>query len=187
MSTPGEVTQLLAECGNGNKEAFDRLIPLVYDELHRLARRSLASERPNHTLQTTALVNEAYMKLVGQENMRWENRAHFYAIAARLLRRILVDHARTKYREKRGGGANKLSLESDAQISVAPDQDLVALDDALNALANIDERKCRIVEMKFFGGLTAEEIGQVLGISAVTVVRDWSFAKAWLYRELSAQ
>jgi RNA polymerase sigma-70 factor, ECF subfamily len=185
VSAPDDITQLLAEWSEGRKEALDRLMPLVYDELRRLARRSLAAEGSDHTLQTTALVNEAYLRLVKQENTRWENRAHFFAIAARLVRRILVDHARTRLREKRGGGAQKISLDQELAIGTNQDPDLLALDQALNALAHADQRKCDVVEMKFFGGLSVEEIGGVLGVSPVTVMRDWNFAKAWLYRELS--
>ena len=187
MGSPADITQLLAEWSEGNKEALDRLMPLVYDELRRVARRSLVAESSEHTLQTTALVNEAYLRLVRQEQMRWENRAQFFAIAARLVRRILVDHARTKHRDKRGGGAKKVSL--DDQLAIGPGQDagMIALDEALNALAQVDRRKSDVVEMKFFGGLSVEEIGRVLGISSVTVMRDWNFAKAWLYRNLSGE
>jgi len=149
MCAPADITQLLAEWSEGNKEALDRLMPLVYDELRRVARRSLVAESSEHTLQTTALVNEAYLRLVRHEQMRWENRAQFFAIAARLVRRILVDHARTKHRDKRGGGAKKVSL--DDQLAIGPGQDagMIALDEALNALAQVDRRKSDVVEMKF--------------------------------------
>jgi RNA polymerase sigma factor (TIGR02999 family) len=186
MGATDDVTELLAEWSGGNREALDRLMPVVYDELRRLARRSMRSEVSGHTLQTTALVNEAYLRLVRQDRMQCENRAHFFAIAARLMRRILVDHAREKQREKRGAGAQKVALDEDFAIGTGQDRDLIALDDALKVLAEADERKSRVVEMRFFGGLSVEEIGTVLGISPVTVMRDWKFAKAWLYRELSA-
>ena len=185
MPSQDQITQLLAQCSNGNKDALDQLMPFVYDELRRLARRSLAAEGRDHTLQTTALVNEAYLRLVGQQQVRWQNRAHFFAIAARLIRRILVDHARTKQRDKRGGGAQRIQLDEGLAVGNERDTDLIALDVALEELARLDPRKCDIVEMKFFGGLSAEEIGEVLGVSAVTVMRDWSFARGWLYRELS--
>ena len=183
--TPQNVTQLLIGWSKGDKEALDKLVPLVYDELRRQAARYLRHERVGHTLQTTALIHEAYLRLVDQKNAQWQNRAHFFGIAAKLMRRILVDHARTKKRAKRGGSDIRVSL-SDANLKVqAQDLDIVALDEALERLAAIDEQQSRIVELKFFSGLTVEETAEVLGISTATVKRDWSMAKAWLHREIS--
>jgi len=181
------ITGLLRDWSHGDAAALEELLPIVYAELRRVARRELGRERIDHILQPTALVNELYLRLVQQRSASWENRAQFFAIAARLVRRILVDHARTKHRDKRGGGAKKVSL--DDQLAIGPGQDagMIALDEALNALAQVDRRKSDVVEMKFFGGLSVEEIGRVLGISSVTVMRDWNFAKAWLYRELSGE
>jgi RNA polymerase sigma factor (TIGR02999 family) len=185
--TPQNVTQLLIGWSKGDKEALDKLLPLVYNELHRQAAAYLRRERVGHTLQTTALIHEAYVRLVDQRNVHWQNRAHFFGIAAQLMRRILVDHARTKKRVKRGGSDIRVSF-SEANIKVeAKDLDIVALDEALERLARIDEQQSRIVELRFFSGLTVEETGEVLGISAATVKRDWSMAKAWLHREISGE
>jgi RNA polymerase sigma factor (TIGR02999 family) len=183
--TPENVTQLLIDWSKGDKEALDNLVPLVYDELRRQAARYLRHERAGHTLQTTALIHEAYLRLVDQRNVHWQNRAHFFGIAAQMMRRILVDHARTKKRAKRGGSDIRVSF-SEATLK-APDQDLdiVALDEALEHLAEIDEQQSKIVELRFFSGLTVEETAEVLGISPATVKRDWSMAKAWLHREIS--
>jgi len=183
--TPQNVTQLLLGWSSGDKEALDKLVPLVYDELRRQAARYLRRERVGHTLQTTALINEAYLRLIDQKNVHWQNRAHFFGIAAQLMRRILVDHARTKKRAKRGGSDVRVSF-SEATIK-AKDQDLdiVALDEALERLTKIDEQQSRIVELRFFSGLTVEETAEVLSISPATVKRDWSMAKAWLHRELT--
>jgi RNA polymerase sigma-70 factor (ECF subfamily) len=178
------VTELLVAWGAGDVSAFDALAPLVYDELRRLARRSMGGEPVGHTLQATALVNEAYLKLVDIHHVPWQNRAHFFAISARLMRRILVDFARAKHSQKRGAGAQKVSLD-EALLVTAPGQDLVAVDDALRALADVDERKSQVVEMRFFGGLSVEETAEVLHISPETVMRDWKVAKAWLSRELA--
>jgi RNA polymerase sigma-70 factor (ECF subfamily) len=185
--TPQNVTQLLIGWSNGDKEALDKLVPLVYDELRRQAARYLRHERVGHTLQTTALIHEAYLRLVDQKNVHWQNRAHFFGIAAKLMRRILVDHARTKKRAKHGGSDIRVSL-SDANLK-APGQDLdiVALDEALERLAAIDEQQSRIVELRFFSGLTVEETAEILSISTATVKRDWSMAKAWLHREISGE
>src|SRR5262245_3355906 len=183
-TSPHEVSQLLADWNSGNQSALDRLIPLVNDELRRLARHYMSRERPGHTLQTTALVNEAYLKLVGQRSVHWENRNHFYAIAAQLMRRILVDHARTQNYAKRGGKTRAISLDETAIVSKKPERDLVALDDALNSLAAIDPRRSKVVELRFFGGLSVEETAEVLKVSPVTVMRDWSVAKAWLYKTI---
>jgi len=181
-----EVTQLLTHWRNGDREALDKLIPLVYDELRRLARHYMARERPGHTLQTTALVNEAYLRLNGQANIDWQNRSHFFGIAARFMRQILVDHARNRAYAKRGGGALKVPLEEAfAVVSSEQAGDYVALDEALVKLEAIDPRKCRVVELRYFGGLTVEETAEVLRVSPVTVMRDWSMARAWLRREMS--
>jgi RNA polymerase sigma-70 factor, ECF subfamily len=182
-----EVTRLLLDWNDGDQEALDKLMPLVYDELHHLADRYLRRERPDHTIQATALVNEAFIKLIEQKEVQWQNRAHFFGIAAQLMRRILVDHARARYAAKRGGEGYKLSLNEAIGLPERKDLDLVALDDALNSLASKDERKSRIVELRFFGGLTIEETAEVLGISPDTVKRDWRMARAWLYSEISKE
>ena len=183
--SPQQVTQLLQAWSQGQSSALERLIPLVYDELKRLAHRYMAGERPDHSLQTTALVNEAYMRLIDCSRVRWQNRAHFFAVSAQLMRRILVDIARSRGYLKRGAGMRRLSLEKSPDIFEQTDPDVVALDDALNALAAIDPRKSQIIEMRFFGGLTAEETAEVLKVSPDTVLRDWKLAKVWLHRELS--
>ncbi|MBL8172222.1 MAG: sigma-70 family RNA polymerase sigma factor [Acidobacteria bacterium] len=186
-STPKEVTQLLRDWRNGNQAAMDQLMPLVYDELRRMADYYLRGERRNHTLQTSALVHEAYLKLVDYDAVDWQNRAHFFGAAAQAMRRILVDHARTRNYAKRGGGALKVSLEEAAEVVEERAYELVALDDALNDLARIDLRKSRVVELRYFGGLSVEETAEVLGISTVTVVRDWNMAKMWLLRAMSQE
>lgn len=180
-----EITRLLAEWSNGDQQALEKLTPLVYEELRRLARRYLSQERPGHTLQSTALVHEAYLKLVGQHSVRWQNRAHFFGIAAQLIRRILVDYARNRFAEKRGSHAPKLSLDEALAVPGGRALDLVALDDALEGLAKIDPRQSRLVELRFFAGLTVEETAEVLQMSPATVKRDWTAAKAWLFREIS--
>ena len=185
--TPQNVTQLLIGWSNGDKEALDKLLPLVYNELHRQAAAYLRRERVGHTLQTTALIHEAYVRLVDQKNVHWQNRAHFFGIAAQLMRRILVDHARTKKRVKRGGSIIRVSFSEATIKAAAQDVDIVALDEALERLARIDEQQSRIVELRFFSGLTVEDTAEVLGISAATVKRDWSMAKAWLHREISGE
>jgi RNA polymerase sigma factor (TIGR02999 family) len=185
--TPENVTQLLIGWSKGDKEALDKLLPLVYNELHRQAAAYLRRERVGHTLQTTALIHEAYVRLVDQKNVHWQNRAHFFGIAAQLMRRILVDHARTKKRVKRGGSDIRVSLSEVTIKADARDLDIVALDEALERLARIDEQQSRIVELRFFSGLTVEETAEVLGISPATVKRDWSMAKAWLHREISGE
>ena len=185
--TPENVTQLLIGWSKGDKEALDKLLPLVYNELHRQAAAYLRRERAGHTLQTTALIHEAYVRLVDQKNVHWQNRAHFFGIAAQLMRRILVDHARTKKRVKRGGSDIRVSLSEVTIKASARDLDIVALDEALERLALIDEQQSRIVELRFFSGLTVEETAEVLGISPATVKRDWSMAKAWLHREISGE
>ncbi len=177
---------MLREWSGGNRESLDALLPFIYAELHRQASRYLRRERAGHTLQTTALINEAYLKLIDQRTVNWQNRAHFFGIAAQAMRRILVDYARGKHREKRGGGGENLPLEEAALlVSEETSIDLVALDEALTRLAEIDERQARIVELKYFSGLTIEETAEVLRISPATVKTDWNMAKAWLHRELT--
>jgi RNA polymerase sigma-70 factor (ECF subfamily) len=183
MSPQGDVSVLLRAWSDGDQNALDKLAPIVYDELRRLARYYLHRERPGHSLQATALVNEAYLKLVDYKRMRWGNRAHFFAVSAQLMRRILVDHAR-RHNLKRGGGVQHVELEDVAVVGGDRAENLVALDDALQALARMDARKARVVELRFFGGLSVEETAEVLQISPVTVMRDWSSARAWLYREM---
>lgn len=180
-----EVTEILHEWSGGDPKAPERLMPFVYDELRRLARSFLFQERGDHTLQPTALVHEAYVRLVDQTRVNWQNRAHFYGIAASMMRRVLIDHARAHAAEKRGGGAVRLSLD-DVQVPLEQRAaDFVALDAALKRLSQFDERKGKVVEMRFFGGLTDEEIAEVLGVTSRTVLRDWKKARLWLYRELS--
>jgi len=182
---PDSVTELLVEWSQGNERALERLMPLVYGELHRLAQRYISDERPGHTLQTTALVNEAYVRLVEFAHPNWEGRTHFFAVCAQIMRRILVDWARSRQSEKRGKDAPKLELD-DALMAVAqPGTDLVAVDDALRALANIDSRKSQVVELRFFGGLSVKETADVLKVSVETVHRDWRLARSWLRRELT--
>jgi RNA polymerase sigma factor (TIGR02999 family) len=183
---PPQVTQLLIDWGNGDENALQQLIPLVHEELRRVARRHMARERAEHTLQATALVNEAYMRLIDVRQVRWQNRAHFFAMSARLMRRILVDFARSRRYQKRGGGAQKVTLDEALVVSPEPGSDLVALDEALVTLAAVDERKAQVVEMRFFGGLSVEETAEALHVSRDTVMRDWKLAKAWLLRELKA-
>jgi RNA polymerase sigma factor (TIGR02999 family) len=187
MTSQHEITRLLAEWSNGDRGALEKLTPLVYDELRRLAARYLRQERSGHTLQSTALVHEAYMKLVGQNNVRWQNRAHFFGIAAQMIRRILVDYARARKADKRGSGAEKLSLDEAIALPGGQDLDLVALDDALEGLAKIDARQSRLVELRFFAGLTIEETAEVMQMSLATAKRDWVAAKAWLSREVRRQ
>jgi len=182
--SPKDVTRLLVDWGNGDQAALDELIPLVYDELRRMAGRYMRRESKGHTLQTSALVNEAYLRLVDQKSVQWQNRAHFFGVAAHLMRRILVDHARSRSRAKRGGGAQMVSLAEQAVTSKEV-ADVIALDDALKNLAEMDPRKSQIVEMKFFGGLTTEEVAEVLKVTSRTVEREWRKAKAWLNRAIS--
>ena len=184
-SRSDEVSVLLADWTRGDQIAKDKLIPLVYDQLRRLARRQLAQERPGHTLQATALVNEAYLLLMDQREVRWQDRAHFFALAAQMMRHILVDYARRRQRAKRGGGGQHVTLDEALIVSGERAAELVALDDALNNLAAIDPRRSQVVELRYFGGLSVEETAEVLNVSSGTVMRDWSAARAWLYRALS--
>lgn len=185
MPATQNVTAMLRDWTNGDQEALDKLIPVVYDELRRQAARYLRGERPGHTLQTTALIHEAYLRLINQHNVEWKDRAHFYAIAARLMRQILVDHARKRQAAKRGGSDIKVPLEEETVISPERNVDLVALDEALTRLAGIDPQQSRIVEMRYFSGLSTEETAEVMGVSSRTVKRDWNVAKAWLRQEIS--
>ncbi len=184
VPNPQNITQLLAEWSDGNQSALDQLYPLVYDELHRLARRYMSRERKGHTLQTTALINEAYVRLVGQK-VNWANRSHFFAISAQIMRRILIDHARRHAYAKRGGGAQQVSLEEAATVTPDQSAELIRLDEALTSLAEMDPRRSQVVELRYFGGLNNEEIAGVLNVSENTVTRDWNMARAWLYQQLT--
>jgi RNA polymerase sigma-70 factor, ECF subfamily len=185
-STP-QVTELLEAWGAGDQSALQRLVPLVQGELHRIARACMAGERAGHSLQATALVNEAYMRMVDVQHVNWQNRAHFLAMAARLMRRVLVDHARSKNYQKRGGDVVRITLDEMTLGGVEPMRELLALDDALDVLAKVDERKSKVVELRFFGGLSVEETASVLGVSVDTVMRDWKLARVWLLRELTGR
>jgi RNA polymerase sigma factor (TIGR02999 family) len=182
-----QITQLLVDWRKGDLAALERLVPLVHQELRRVARRHMAHERAGHTLQATALVNEAYVRLIDIKHVNWQDRAHFFAMSSRLMRRILVDFARAKGYQKRGGDAQKVSLDEALLVSQEPARELIALDAALTALAAFDARKAQVVEMRFFGGLSVEETAEALKVSVDTVMRDWKLAKAWLLRELSGQ
>ncbi len=181
------VTEWLVAWSGGDEAALERLVPVVHAELRRLARRAMRRERPEHTLQTTALVNEAYLRLVDVRGVSWNDRAHFFAMAARLMRRVLVDHARSRRYQKRGGGAKAVPFDEGLAVAAEPGADLVALDDALKALAELDARKSRVVELRFFGGLSVEDTAAALAVSTSTVLRDWRLAKAWLLKELDAR
>ena len=178
------ITQRLAAWSDGDPEALEELMQVVYKELRRLANHYLRSERPDHTLQPTALVHEAYLRLTNQNQVRWQNRAHFFGVAAQMMRRVLVDHARANCRAKRGGAAHKVSLEETINLYQKQDEQIVELDEALTKLREIDSRKCEVVELRYFAGMSVEETAEVLGISCNTVMRDWNMAKAWLYQEL---
>jgi RNA polymerase sigma factor (TIGR02999 family) len=183
--TSTQVTELLLRWSEGDVDAREQLVPLVYDELRRLARHYLAAQRNNHTLQSTALVHEAYLRLIEHKSVRWDNRVHFFAVAAQLMRRILVDHARMKHAQKRGGNCMTLQLDEEVASSSQREVNLVALDDALDSLAKLDERQCRLVELRFFGGLSIDEASRALEISPATVKREWATARLWLLREMS--
>ena len=185
MDSSEEVTQLLVAWSDGNQAALDQLMPLIYRELRRLARRRLVAEKADNTLQTTALVHEAYLRLIGQKAVQWQNRAHFFALAAQMMRRILVDYARSRRYTKRGGGAQKVSFEESMAVSSRA-ADVIALDEALTTLAEIDPRKSKMIELRFFGGLSIEETAKVLGVSPGTIKRDWTLAKAWLQHEIDS-
>lgn len=182
---PQEVTRLLIAWSNGDQAALDELLPLVYQELHRLSHHHLERERSDHTLQTTALIHEAYLRLIDWKSAQWQNRVHFFAVAAQMMRRILVDHARARRRQKRGGGAQQVTFDEALEVSDERAAEVVALDEALSALAAFDERKSRMVELRFFGGLSIEETAVVLQVSPGTVMRDWTLAKTWLQREIN--
>jgi len=184
MTSP-QVTQLLIEWGKGNEAARDQLMPLVYGELHRMASRYMGTQNPGHTLQTTALIHEAYFRLTGDDGKHWNNRAHFLAVAAKSMRHILVDHARAHQAEKRGGERNPVALDEAIAISGERAAEIVALDDALSDLAKLNPRQSEVVELKYFGGLSVEETAETVGVSPETVMRDWRAAKAWLYKQLS--
>jgi len=184
-SSAGQVTQLLKSWSQGDQRAFDKLTPMVYGELRRLARRHMARERPDHTLQVTALVHEAYLRLVDARAVDWQDRAHFFALSAQMMRRILVDAARARHYQRREGAGCKVPLEEGLIITSEPGPEFVALDDALKSLAALDPLKSQVVELRFFGGLTVEETAEALQLSPRTVMREWSLAQAWLYRELS--
>ncbi len=184
MDHTTDVTLLLADVRRGDQNALDRLLPHVYAELHRIAGRYMRRERGDHTLQATALVNEAYVRLVDQREKNWQNRAHFFAVAAQIMRRILVDHARSHGYAKRGGGARKLPLDDGLVVARERSSEMIALDDAMKALADFDARKAQVVELKYFGGLTFEEIAEVLSVSLITAKRDWTMARSWLQREM---
>ena len=184
MPANTDITALLVDWGNGDKSALERLLPLVERELHRLAHSYMRREDPDHTLQTTALINETYLRLVDQRKVEWQNRAHFFGIAAQIMRRILLNYARDQNRQKRGGKAIHVSLSEAMIMPAEKDRELIALNDALNRLEALDARKSKVVELRYFGGLSVEEAAEVLKVSPITVMRDWQFAKAWLAREM---
>lgn len=181
----GDVTALLLEWRGGNDQAVQALVPLVHDQLRQLARRQMAGEQPGHVLQATALVNEAYLRLVDIRRIRWQDRAHFFAMAARVMRRVLVDHARARKNQKRGGDLQRITFDQDLPVATSTPEDLIAIDEALQALAVEYERKAQVVELRFFGGLSVEETAEALNLSQETVMRDWKFARSWLLRHLS--
>ena len=184
MTSDADITALLVDWNNGDKSAIERLLPLVERELHRLAHSYMRREDPDHTLQTTALINETYLRLIDQRKVQWQNRAHFFGIAAQIMRRILLNYARDQNRIKRGGGTIHVSLSEAMAMPAEKDREIIALNDALTKLEAIDERKSKVVELRYFGGLTVPEVAEVLKVSEITVMRDWAFAKAWLSREM---
>jgi RNA polymerase sigma-70 factor, ECF subfamily len=183
-SDPSQITELLVSWGNGDRDALERLMPLVERELHRLAHHYMRREHNDHTLQTTALINETFLRLVDQNRVRWQNRAHFYGIAAQIMRRVLLNYARDKRRNKRGGGVYRVTLSEADAVSEERSVELIALDEAMQRLSAVDERKARVVELRYFGGLSVKEAAEVLSVSPVTVARDWDMARAWLAREM---
>ncbi|MFY9611077.1 MAG: sigma-70 family RNA polymerase sigma factor [Blastocatellia bacterium] len=185
VPSPDQVSELLAAWSNGDQAALDKLMPLIYDELRQIAKRYMSHQAPGHTLQTTALIHEAFLKLVHQPEKHWQSRAHFFGVAAQAMRHILVDYARSQQRAKRGGGLQEVSLDETAVVFDERAAELIALDDALRRLADVDPRKSRVVEMRYFGGLSVGETSEALGVSPDTVMRDWRLAKTWLRRELS--
>ena len=185
--SPKEITRLLVAWGDGDQSALDKLVPLVQSELHRLAHHYMGGERPDHILQTSALVNEAYIRLIDWKNVRWQNRAHFFGVSAQLMRRILVDFARERHYLKRGGGALQVSMSEATAFAMDKEADLVALDEALVELSEMDRRKAQVVELRFFGGLSVKEVAEVLKVSEETVMRDWRLAKVWLLRQLGRE
>ena len=187
MSASQEITQLLQSWSEGDEQALEKLTPVLYKELHRMAHRYMRQERPGHTLQTTALINEAYLRLIGWKNVRWQNRAQFFGVSAQLMRKILVDFARSRNYAKRGAGARVISLEEEQGVAPGRAHEILALDDALQQLASFDLRKSQIVELRFFGGLSLEETAEVLKVSARTIQREWELAKVWLAREMNAE
>lgn len=187
VTTPENLTELLRDWRQGNRAALDRLTPIVYEEIRRIAHRYMDRERQGHTLQTTALINEAYVRLLGQQQGEWNSRTHFFAVVAQVMRHVLVDHARSRLYLKRGGDAQRVSLEDVTVMSTARASELVALDEALSSLAKLDPRKAKVIELRYFGGFSLEETATVLDISVMTVRRDWRAAKAWLYRQVSDQ
>ncbi len=187
MKDENQVSQMLAEWNAGKKEALEQIFPLIMRELRQIAHAQMRKEGANHTLQTTALINEAYLKLIEQKNVEWKNRSHFFAIASKIMRRILLDYAKTRLRDKRGGGAARVELEEAHDISIEKSKELVALDEALERLAEVDPLKSRIVEMRHFGGMTVDETAEALEIAPITVMRHWNLAKAWLRREITGE
>ena len=187
MSAGEEITRLLQGWSDGDEQALEKLTPVLYKELHRMAHRYMRQERPNHTLQTTALINEAYLRLIGWKNVRWQNRAQFFGVSAQLMRKILVDFARSRNYAKRGAGAHVISLGEDQGVAQTRAHDILALDDALQQLASFDLRKSQIVELRFFGGLSLEETAEVLKVSSRTIQREWELAKVWLAREMNSE
>jgi RNA polymerase sigma-70 factor (ECF subfamily) len=187
MMPPSNITRLLIEWNNGDKSSLDKLLPLVEKELHRLAHSYMRREHPGHTLQTTALINETYLRLIDQKKVQWQNRAHFFGIAGRIVRRVLLNYARDQGRDKRGGRAFRVSLSDAPVVSPEKSEELVVLDEALNRLAELDECKSQVVELRYFGGLSVKETAEVLKVSTITVTRDWNFAKAWLAHQMEIQ
>jgi RNA polymerase sigma factor (TIGR02999 family) len=186
-STAENLTELLHDWHRGNRDALDRLTPVIYDEIRRIAHRYMDRERDDHTLQTTALINEAYLRLLGQPQVEWNNRAHFFAVVAQVMRHVLIDHARSRLFQKRGGDAQRLSIDEATLMTSERASELIALDEALTSLASLDARKARVVELRYFGGFSLEETAVILDLSVMTVRRDWQAAKAWLYRQVTGE